>query len=379
MQVSLSVRDHDGTCHDVAVTTSRQVSLAELRGPLADCLGHSRDAAVSSGNGPLPDGALLGGPGLRSGSTLQIDAGGERFPPAGSVLQLRVIAGPDCGQLIALRRGGHLIGRAADADISLDDPDVSRRHCEIRVDLRALMLRDLGSTNGTLLDGALIDEQPRQLTLNSVVRIGNSMLSVVGVSDPPAVTRPACDGSLLVYRPPRILEPDRATVVQFPATHDPTQRPKLNWLAALLPAALAVALSVVMHSAQFLAFALLGPATLFATAFADRRQWRQGARQHRQLATIAEAAAQAELDGLLVAEQQRRRRRFVDAAAVLHAASTPDCRLWERRTADDFFLELRLGIADQPALTRARRDNELEPADQLSALPATIALCRGPL
>jgi hypothetical protein len=50
-----------------------------------------------------------------------------------------------------------VLGRGEDADVVLDDPGVSRRHAEIRVDsmgsrLRAT-LRDLGSTNGTFVDG----------------------------------------------------------------------------------------------------------------------------------------------------------------------------------------------------------------------------------
>lgn len=51
------------------------------------------------------------------------------------------------------------IGRGAGADISLEDPGVSRSHAEIVLGIPHV-LRDLGSTNGTRLDGRAIAEAP---------------------------------------------------------------------------------------------------------------------------------------------------------------------------------------------------------------------------
>jgi hypothetical protein len=49
-----------------------------------------------------------------------------------------------------------VLGRGSDADIVLDDAGVSRRHAEIRVEAGHAVVRDLGSTNGTYLDGERI-------------------------------------------------------------------------------------------------------------------------------------------------------------------------------------------------------------------------------
>ncbi|MHC4831770.1 MAG: FHA domain-containing protein, partial [Planctomycetota bacterium] len=46
-----------------------------------------------------------------------------------------------------------VIGRADEADLQLEDKLVSRQHCEIEVRSGSLIVRDLGSRNGTVLNG----------------------------------------------------------------------------------------------------------------------------------------------------------------------------------------------------------------------------------
>lgn len=52
-----------------------------------------------------------------------------------------------------------IIGRLADCDIVIEDSNASRRHAEIRPDGPDYLLTDLGSTNGTRLNGALVRSQ----------------------------------------------------------------------------------------------------------------------------------------------------------------------------------------------------------------------------
>ncbi len=65
---------------------------------------------------------------------------------------------------------GTTIGREG-CDITLGDPDVSRRHAEIQVSSGDILISDLGSTNGTFVNGERID-QPRTLRDGDEVRIG---------------------------------------------------------------------------------------------------------------------------------------------------------------------------------------------------------------
>jgi hypothetical protein len=56
-------------------------------------------------------------------------------------------------------RGPWGVGRSQDNDIVINDPNVSRRHARISRSDNSFVVEDLGSTNGTLLDGAPIDRE----------------------------------------------------------------------------------------------------------------------------------------------------------------------------------------------------------------------------
>lgn len=73
-------------------------------------------------------------------------------------IELRVLAGPDAGQELSLGLPSVRIGTASDNDLLLTDRAISRRHAEIRMTPDGLLLRDLGSTNGTFINDVRITE-----------------------------------------------------------------------------------------------------------------------------------------------------------------------------------------------------------------------------
>ncbi|HWD80126.1 MAG TPA: FHA domain-containing protein, partial [Kribbella sp.] len=84
---------------------------------------------------------------------------------------------------------GVVLGRGTDADIQINDPGVSRRHAEIRLmpegpgGIRVVLV-DLGSTNGTLVNGRRSTEA--ELTDGSTVRIGNTTMTLRLADEPMA-------------------------------------------------------------------------------------------------------------------------------------------------------------------------------------------------
>ena len=79
-----------------------------------------------------------------------------------------------------LQPPGLVVGRGSEADLRINDPGVSRRHAEFVVsggaDQLAVSVRDLGSTNGMLVDGHRMTRA--DLRDGSQVRIGNTTLQV---------------------------------------------------------------------------------------------------------------------------------------------------------------------------------------------------------
>ncbi|MEV0298391.1 DUF3662 and FHA domain-containing protein [Nocardia sp. NPDC050710] len=80
------------------------------------------------------------------------------------------------GRTYQLREGSNIIGRGQDAHFRLPDTGVSRRHIEVRWDGQTAMLSDLGSTNGTLVNGSPV--QDWQLADGDVIRAGHSEILI---------------------------------------------------------------------------------------------------------------------------------------------------------------------------------------------------------
>lgn len=127
-------------------------------GPLSITL--ERDEAVATGTIRVDSGTSAGTVSWRA----VVDIAGTRHPLTGS----RTV-----------------IGRGSDADITIADAGTSRRHVEILWDGERGMVRDLGSTNGSSLDGNKISQAP--LAPDQTIRIGRTdiVFRVVPEAAPP--------------------------------------------------------------------------------------------------------------------------------------------------------------------------------------------------
>jgi hypothetical protein len=96
--------------------------------------------------------------------------------PEPTELALRVRRGLPLGARCALADAPMLVGRDAACDLVLADPRASRRHVEIVREGAAWRVRDLGSSNGTFLNGAAVTEA--ELGLGDVLTIGDSELVI---------------------------------------------------------------------------------------------------------------------------------------------------------------------------------------------------------
>ncbi|MEY9875485.1 hypothetical protein ABH931_004986 [Streptacidiphilus sp. MAP12-33] len=130
----------------------------------------------------LDERAVLGHPPLVDGAVLRLDAPDpdDAAEPAGSSAALHVVAGPDAGGIHLLHPGRVVVGRSAEADVPVDDPDVSRFHLTLEVGPEGrVTVCDPGSTNGTVLDGARVGAEPRTVAPGALIELGESALRVV--------------------------------------------------------------------------------------------------------------------------------------------------------------------------------------------------------
>lgn len=103
-------------------------------------------------------------------------------------LRLQVLDGSTVDRLPVLQ-GTYLIGRAEDCDLRLSGPTVSRYHCEITYTGHATIVRDLGSKNGTYVNGKRVFG-PRVLTVGDQIQVGPLKMAAEELPDLVGSKRP---------------------------------------------------------------------------------------------------------------------------------------------------------------------------------------------
>jgi uncharacterized protein YraI len=94
--------------------------------------------------------------------------------------------GSNPGQMYTMVGNRLSMGRAQDNDIVLDDPQVSRHHARVMRRGDEIIVEDLGSTNGTLVNARRITE-PHVLQPTETIAVGSSVFQVEGFSAPDTV------------------------------------------------------------------------------------------------------------------------------------------------------------------------------------------------
>ena len=98
-----------------------------------------------------------------------------RLPlPYQMLLALEIISGPGAGTRVPFRSGRMIIGRH-DADLVIEDTQVSKKHAVIEAYSRTnMVIRDLASTNGTKVNGVPITRS--KLSDGDLIRVGAATL-----------------------------------------------------------------------------------------------------------------------------------------------------------------------------------------------------------
>jgi DNA-binding NtrC family response regulator len=123
---------------------------------------------------------------------------GSELPPlAPSALRVRVVRGVDEGIVCMLGSAPLTVGSAPTSGLCLSDRHVSRLHCELVVRAGQCWVRDLGSTNGTYLDGKQVVDALLSPTARVLVGSTELVLEPLSRAPGPSIAPPGTFGEMI--------------------------------------------------------------------------------------------------------------------------------------------------------------------------------------
>lgn len=363
------VIDRDGDRREV------DLQLEDPTATIADLVaaaGGPRQAGITVDGRSFPPDYGLDEVNLHEGALVRVGgpADGEAATPRAPALA--VVDGPAAGSSVPLDGTAVHVGRDPCCELALADPAVSARHARIERRGSGLVVTDLGSHNGTWVDGQPVTG-PTPLAPGALLRLGATHLRVRTElpDDRPVAVDPrrrAAGGLVPFNRPPRAALPPEPEPLTAPDKPEPSSKGRaLSIVSIVAPIILGVALVVIYQNPRFALFLLLSPVIAIGNWLSGRRQ----AKKERRTSSkeFREALERLERELTACAEQETRRREVMlpDLAEVARRIRQPSTALWQRRPVHADFLRLRAGVGDvgwQPPVETGREG----PAEEVAAL-----------
>lgn len=358
MRVKVTLRRPDTTHDDVVVTADAGATIGEVastiarvdrHGPAAGAAGpRTLEARLPGQDRPvrLPADAALGEAWIGSGAEIAVvdlDRPGFDYPGSRDVRATLRFAD---GSGIDLPEGSWVLGRAADCDVVLSDPLVSKRH--LRLDVSDVVdVVDLGSANGLLVDGDHV--QRLRVEGSQRVVVGDTTMTIER-RQPRTLSGVAPKaGPVPFTRSPRVEARYKGDEFESPEVPKETEPRDFPWLAMLAPMLMGGAMFMATGRVLSLMFIALTPIMLVGNYVTRGRQERR--RKERDIARFEERL-DALRDALSGEEETERSVRLREAPATQHVfaeAMRHGPMLWTRRPEHWSFLNVRFGIGTMPS------------------------------
>lgn len=292
---------------------------------------------------------------LREGAFVRPAAPVASWRPATGAT-LMVVAGLAAGEAVPVPAGESVIGRDPGALLRIDLARVSRQHCLVAAggdgDGEAVTVTDLGSVNGTDLDGERIGAGPVPLGPNGVLNIGGVALVRLSLASPglrgsAAVPGEGGDAARLPFtrppRPPAAPAPAPVPLPAQPRAGKPAGTP-FSLATLVAPLLMGAASVILFRNLTFLLFTALTPLMMAGNTIEERWRRRRWERTDRAAQQGAVDLLIGSLEELRAVEIRRRHHANPDLSSLIAQAEGPGPRLWERRTADTDFLTVSAGL-----------------------------------
>ena len=302
----------------------------------------------------------------RDGDRLLLTSRDSKLPEIAArsgLPRVDVSGGLSAGLSFDLPLGETVVGRGSGSGLRLADDSISRQHCKFIFDGSSVWLEDLGSTNGSKVNGERVTGL-LLVTGEEMISLGQSELRISMPTTtagllPRADVRWA-DGAVMVNRPPRVIIPAPAVKCELPAPPEVAAKRPIPLAMLILP----LIMGAVMFGAMLAGangeivpelligpmFMLMSPAMLLANHFSQRKEGGRSASELRDEYEERFVAIESQLTAVSAASRQYRSDISPSPDALFQWSTATASRLWERRPRDSDFLDLRLGCADQPSL-----------------------------
>lgn len=339
-----------------------------------------------------------------------------------------VSGGMDAGLTVPVPKNRPLlVGRSPHADIVLDSASASWSHASFTREDDGVRVKDLGSTNGTLVDGHPITasktaEEPAEspdsdskdlrrndsngskrlrfgssakdrdddteaapdgvlLTDEAVVMVGGTTLTLrpdlheVLAPAPGTLNNVTPAGTVPFNRPPRPGRLEAPEPVETPTRKDEPPPARFNIATVAAPLLMAVGMVIVMRSPMYAMIALLSPLIGVGTYYESKRRRRLDIEEEDKRYADALDKLDQDISDAGAVERTRRRDDSPDPAVTLRRASLPTTRMWQRRPGAEDYLTLHAGVGDVPwkpevdSRTSSRMDDTVKKRIRTTALP----------
>ncbi|KQR44794.1 cell division protein FtsK [Frigoribacterium sp. Leaf164] len=333
------------------------------------------DASAVSVGTPLRELVLLEGSRVaRTATTRPARVAGWNVTLAGGLAVGRVVEVPRTRPLV--------VGRSPQADLVLPTASASWEHCTVALDDDGVLIRDSGSTNGTVVAGEKVGAEGVRVTEGTTVIVGGAVLIVRPDLPESPVPAPGSLHNLTpaatapFNRPPRPGRVGEIEPVLPPTRKDVPPASKFSVITVVAPLVLAGAMVLLLGDARFALFALLSPVMAIGMYFEQKHRRRKNLEEEEERFATAVEAFRREIADAAAQEVRRRQELAPDPATVLRRPAVPTTQLWQRRAGDDDFLALHGGIGDVPWKPEvddrgvSRRDEKVKEALEAGLLPA---------
>ena len=276
------------------------------------------------------------------GAPAPVPAGG----PAAAAGVLEIVEGPGRGNLHWTAPGRHILGRGTGASVRFEDLSVSRAHAglDLGADPDAASVVDLGSSNGTTLDGQPLGAG-RLLHAGSRIGMGDTVLQWTPLPARAAHGTPSPDGRLdfdRAFAPAPAIPRTRITFPDAAAESSALVRVLLTAGAPLLGGAL---MAWLFRQPAMLLFAVLGPLMALGPYLSERRARGNRSREQR----VVRERAERDLAEHVRREEQARTTLTPDRVHLAAVATGTGRGLWPRGGESAHGLVVRVGTADAEA------------------------------